>query len=175
MRSISDAEGLVPDLKKVNAAGKHLLELINSILDLSKIEAGKMELHLEDFSVAQMVEDIAAMIQPLAEKNGNRLEVACDATTGTMHADLTKVRQVLFNLLSNACKFTEKGTVSLAVQREEAGDDAWLSFSVRDTGIGSTPSSSGGCFRSSRRPMPTPRASTAERAWGLRSAGGCAG
>ena len=130
-----DADGLVPDLKKVNAAGKHLLELINSILDLSKIEAGKMELNLEDFSVSQMVEDIAALVQPLAEKNGNRLEVACDVET-TMHADLTKVRQVLFNLLSNACKFTERGKVSLAVLREDSGDGAWLSFSVADTGIG---------------------------------------
>ncbi len=129
-----NADGLVPDLKKVNAAGKHLLELINSILDLSKIEAGKMELNLEDFSVAQMVEDIAALVQPLAEKNGNRLEVACDVET--MHADLTKVRQVLFNLLSNACKFTERGKVSLAVRREDSGDGAWLSFSVTDTGIG---------------------------------------
>ena len=131
-----NADGLVPDLKKVNAAGKHLLELINSILDLSKIEAGKMELHLEDFSIARMVEDIAAMIQPLAEKNGNRLELACDVEIGTMHADLTKVRQVLFNLLSNACKFTEKGTVSLAVVKEASGDGDWLSFNVIDTGIG---------------------------------------
>jgi len=108
------AGALVPDLKKVNAAGKHLLELINSILDLSKIEAGKMELHLEDFSVAEIVSDIAAMVQPLAEKNGNRVDLVCDPQIGVMHADLTKVRQVLFNLLSNACKFTEKGTVSLA-------------------------------------------------------------
>jgi len=131
-----NADGLVPDLKKVNAAGKHLLELINSILDLSKIEAGKMELNLEDFSVARMIEDIAALVQPLAEKNGNRLEVACDVEMGTMHADLTKVRQVLFNLLSNACKFTERGKVSLAVRREDSGSDAWLSFSVADTGIG---------------------------------------
>jgi CheY-like chemotaxis protein/anti-sigma regulatory factor (Ser/Thr protein kinase) len=130
------AESLVPDLKRVNAAGKHLLELINSILDLSKIEAGKMELQLEDFSVAGMVDDIRAIIQPLAEKNGNRLELVCDATVGTMHADLTKVRQVLFNLLSNACKFTERGTVALAVRREESDGDAWLSFSVSDTGIG---------------------------------------
>ena len=113
-----NADGLVPDLKKVNAAGKHLLALINSILDLSKIEAGKMELHLEDFSIARMVEDIAAMVRPLTEKNGNQFEVRCDAGIGIMHADLTKVRQVLLNLLSNACKFTEKGTVSLAAQRE---------------------------------------------------------
>ena len=141
------ADGLVPDLQKVNAAGKHLLELINSILDLSKIEAGKMELHLEDFSVAQMVQGIAALVQPLAEKNGNRLEVACGAETGTMHADLTKVRQVLFNLLSNACKFTDKGCVSLLVQREELSDSAWLSFEIRDTGIGLTPEQQGRLFQ----------------------------
>jgi CheY-like chemotaxis protein/anti-sigma regulatory factor (Ser/Thr protein kinase) len=83
-----------------------------------------------------MIEDIASMIQPLAEKNGNRLAVTCDAETGVMHADLTKVRQVLFNLLSNACKFTEKGTVSLAVRREGPDSDAWLTFTVEDTGIG---------------------------------------
>ena len=130
------ADTLVPDLKKVNTAGKHLLELINSILDLSKIEAGKMELHLEDFEVAAMIGNIAGVIRPLAEKNSNRLEVACDAAAGIMHADLTKVRQVLFNLLSNACKFTESGTVLLTVQRDHSADHAWLSFKVTDTGIG---------------------------------------
>ena len=102
------AESLVPDLKRVNAAGKHLLELINSILDLSKIEAGKMELQLEEFSVAGMVDDIRAIIQPLAEKNDNRLEVDCEAATGTMHGDLTKVRQVLFNLLSTRASSPRK-------------------------------------------------------------------
>jgi signal transduction histidine kinase/DNA-binding response OmpR family regulator len=141
------AESLVPDLKRVNAAGKHLLELINAILDLSKIEAGKMELQLDDFNVADMVNDIRAVIQPLAEKNGNGLEVFCGTAIGTMHADLTKVRQVLFNLLSNACKFTEKGTVSLAVARDGAGDDAWLTFTVWDTGIGLTPDQLGRLFQ----------------------------
>ncbi|HTO44688.1 MAG TPA: GAF domain-containing protein, partial [Burkholderiales bacterium] len=140
------AEALVPDLKKVNAAGKHLLELINSILDLSKIEAGKMELHLEDFEVPAIAADIAAVVQPLAEKNGNRLEVKCDAEVGSMHADLTKVRQVLFNLLSNACKFTERGAVSLAVQRDQSADGGWLSFSVMDTGIGISPEQLGRLF-----------------------------
>jgi signal transduction histidine kinase/CheY-like chemotaxis protein len=142
-----NADGLVPDLKKVNAAGKHLLELINSILDLSKIEAGKMELHLEDFSIARMVEDIAAMVRPLTEKNGNQFEVRCDSGIGIMHADLTKVRQVLLNLLSNACKFTEKGTVSLAAQREGSDNDAWLTFSVKDTGIGLTSEQMGRLFQ----------------------------
>jgi GAF domain-containing protein/CheY-like chemotaxis protein len=142
-----NANGLVPDLQKVNTAGKHLLELINSILDLSKIEAGKMELHLEDFSVAQMMEDIAALVQPLAEKNGNRLDMRCDPQIGVMHADLTKVRQVLFNLLSNACKFTEKGTVSLAVTREQSDSAAWLTFTVVDTGIGLTAEQLGRLFQ----------------------------
>src|SRR3954447_7794074 len=141
------AGALVPDLKKVNAAGKHLLELINSILDLSKIEAGKMELHLEDFNVAQIVSDIAAMVQPLAEKNGNRVELLCDPQIGVMQADLTKLRQILFNLLSNACKFTQKGTVSLTIQREELSDGAWLIFEVSDTGIGLTPEQQGRLFQ----------------------------
>ncbi len=116
-----DGGRLVPDLQKINAAGKHLLELINAVLDLSKIEAGKMELYLEEFGVARLIQDIAAVIRPLAEKNGNRLAVECDAAVGTMRADMTKVRQALFNLLSNACKFTERGTVSLAGEPGDGG------------------------------------------------------
>ncbi|MBI1848344.1 MAG: GAF domain-containing protein [Candidatus Rokubacteria bacterium] len=128
-------ESLIADLQKINAAGKHLLELINAVLDLSKIEAGKMDLYLEDFDVARLVRDIGAVIQTLAEQNGNRLELVCEASVGTMHADVTKVRQTLFNLLSNACKFTERGTVELRVTRA----DGWISLAVRDTGIGMTP------------------------------------
>jgi signal transduction histidine kinase/DNA-binding response OmpR family regulator len=133
-----DQPQFVADLQRITAAGKHLLELINAVLDLSKIEAGKMDLYLETFDVPGLVRDVASVIRPLAEKNGNRLEVACDAV-GWMHADLTKLRQTLFNLLSNANKFTERGTVRLTVARtrEPAGD--WLSFEVRDTGIGMTP------------------------------------
>jgi GAF domain-containing protein/CheY-like chemotaxis protein len=127
------------DLKRINAAGKHLLELINAVLDLSKIEAGKMELYLETFDVVALVRDIAAVIQPLAGKNANRLEVRCPDEAGTVHADLTKVRQALFNLLSNACKFTDRGTISLVVTREAVGDQDWMVFNVSDTGIGMTP------------------------------------
>jgi len=141
------AEDLVPDLKRVNTAGKHLLELINSILDLSKIEAGKMELQLEEFSVADTVEGIRDVIQPLAEKNGNRFEVDCEASIGVMRADLTKVRQVLFNLLSNACKFTENGIVSLTVSNEVVAGDAWVTFEVTDTGIGLTAEQLGRLFQ----------------------------
>jgi len=133
------AEQFTDDLGRINAAGKHLLELINAVLDLSKIEAGKMELYLETFGVAGLVRDIAAVIQPLAGKNANRLDVRCPEEIGTMHADLTKVRQALFNLLSNACKFTERGTVVLSVARETVNSRDCLSFSVSDTGIGMTP------------------------------------
>jgi GAF domain-containing protein/CheY-like chemotaxis protein/anti-sigma regulatory factor (Ser/Thr protein kinase) len=133
------AEQFTDDLGKINAAGKHLLELINAVLDLSKIEAGKMELYLETFDVGGLVRDIAAVIKPLAGKNSNRLDVRCSDGIGSMHADLTKVRQALFNLLSNACKFTERGTVVLAVTRETVAGQERLSFSVTDTGIGMTP------------------------------------
>jgi GAF domain-containing protein/CheY-like chemotaxis protein/anti-sigma regulatory factor (Ser/Thr protein kinase) len=142
-----DGGRLVPDLQKINAAGKHLLELINAVLDLSKIEAGKMELYLEEFEVARLVQDIAAVIRPLAEKNGNRLQVECDSAVGTMRADVTKVRQALFNLLSNACKFTERGTVSLEVSRETGDGGDWLTFRVGDTGIGMTAEQMGRLFQ----------------------------
>ncbi len=131
-------DGFIPDLDRIRAAGKHLLALINGVLDLSKIEAGKMELYLETFEVAQMVKDVAATVQPLVQKQSNRLELNFPPAAGTMHADLTKVRQVLFNLLSNASKFTEKGTVTLDVKREDAGEQSSLIFRIADTGIGMT-------------------------------------
>ncbi len=132
--------GLIPDLGKIQTAGKHLLELINSILDLSKIEAGKMTLYLETFNIPRMIRDVAVLIEPLAAQNSNELRVSCDSEIGDMHADVTKVRQALFNLLSNACKFTRRGTIWLEVGRERGpeGDD-WIMFSVKDTGIGMSP------------------------------------
>ena len=120
-------EASCPDLAKINAAGKHLLGLINDILDLSKIEAGKMDLYLETFSVPDLVRDVAAIVRPLVEKNANTLVVSCPDDPATMHADLTKVRQALFNLLSNASKFTDHGTITLTVEREA---DDWLTFAV---------------------------------------------
>ena len=125
----------LPDLRRINAAGKHLLGLINDILDLSKIEAGRMDLYVEPFAVGQMVRDVEAIVQPLVEKNGNTLVVSCPGDFGSMHADQAKVRQALFNLLSNAAKFTDHGNISLTVERES---DDWLTFSVADTGIGMT-------------------------------------
>jgi len=133
-----DQESLIPDLQKVNAAGKHLLGLINDILDLSKIEAGRMDLFLETFEVVGLVRDVEAIVQPLVDKNGNALVVTCPDDLGTMQADLTKVRQALFNLLSNAAKFTDHGTISLTVERERGTDGDWVTFAVKDTGIGMT-------------------------------------
>ena len=130
---------LVPDLGKIHTAGRHLLALINDVLDLSKIEAGKMELLLEEFDVHAMVEDVATTVKPMIDKNSNRLVVHCPPDVGEMRADLTKVRQMLLNLLSNASKFTTEGTIDLAVARERDGGDGAVVFRVKDTGIGMTP------------------------------------
>ena len=103
----------VPDLKKIRTAGKQLLALINDILDLSKIEAGKVELHFEEFDLREMIRDVATISEPLAAKNSNTLVM--NIAEGGMYSDLTRIRQILFNLLSNACKFTQSGTVELTV------------------------------------------------------------
>jgi PAS domain S-box-containing protein len=107
----------VPDLQKIRAAGRHLLALINDVLDLSKIEAGKMELHLDTFELKPAIEAVASTVTPLIEKNGNRLALELGEGLGAMRADVTRVRQILFNLLSNASKFTERGTITLTAQR----------------------------------------------------------
>jgi PAS domain S-box-containing protein len=132
-------EDFIPDLEKIHASGNHLLDLINNILDLSKIEAGKMDLFLESFGISRVIEDVVSTVRPLVEKNANTLRVHCAADLGTMHADLAKVRQSLFNLLSNACKFTENGTITLEVSRELIGGVDWIKFIVSDTGIGMAP------------------------------------
>ncbi|MFM1944424.1 MAG: hypothetical protein RI897_3406 [Verrucomicrobiota bacterium] len=126
------------DLRKIHGAGKHLLGLINDVLDISKIEAGKMDLFLETFEVSGVVEDVVSTIQPLVQQNGNVLEVEAGAGLGVMRADLTKVRQALFNLLSNACKFTDKGRIGLRVERRELEGVESMVFEVSDDGIGMT-------------------------------------
>jgi signal transduction histidine kinase/CheY-like chemotaxis protein/ligand-binding sensor domain-containing protein len=128
-------ENFVPDLDKIHGAGRHLLALINDILDLSKIEAGKMTLYLEEFDIAKMVREVCTTIQPLVAKNKNSLILKCPEDIGLLRADLTKVRQTLFNLLSNACKFTQDGTITLSVLAEE-GRIPSVRFEVKDTGIG---------------------------------------
>ncbi len=124
---------IVSDLGKIRAAGKHLLALINDVLDLSKIEAGKTELYLEDLDVAAMVHDVATTVRPLVEKNANELVVRCDAP-GNLYADVTKLRQMLLNLLSNASKFTDHGAITLEVERSPTD----IVFRVADSGIGMT-------------------------------------
>ncbi len=136
----------VPDLRKIHGAGKHLLHLINDILDLSKIEVGKMDVFIEEFDVATLLSDVVAVIEPLAARNENRLTVEQAPDLGVMRSDQTKVRQNLFNLLSNACKFAKGGEVRLSAQRVVRDDGNWLEFTVADTGIGMTPEQLGKIF-----------------------------
>jgi signal transduction histidine kinase/CheY-like chemotaxis protein len=127
------------DLEKINGAGKHLLTLINDILDLSKIEAGKMELYLESFDLTAMIDDVASTIRPMVEKTANALHIRRSPDLGAMHADQIKVRQALFNLLSNAVKFTHQGNVTLEANRQIMDGSEWIVFRVTDTGIGLSP------------------------------------
>jgi len=138
---------IVRDLRRIQAAGKHLLSLINDVLDLSKIEAGKMGLHLEIIEVEPMIEEMVTTLQPAAIKNSNTLRVRMAGDLGTMRSDITKVRQILFNLLSNACKFTENGTIDLEVERNTAHGHDWITFRVTDTGIGITAEQQWNLFR----------------------------
>jgi PAS domain S-box-containing protein len=137
----ADQEDFVPDLVKIHSAGKHLLALINDILDLSKIEAGKMDLYLDEFDLGDAVRQVATTIRPLVEKNSNAFSLHVDGELGAMVSDQTRLRQVLLNLLSNASKFTENGTITLEVRRHRAGDGEVdeIELVVRDTGIGMTP------------------------------------
>jgi PAS domain S-box-containing protein len=128
------------DLQKIQTAGRHLLSLINDILDLSKIEAGKMQLNLETFELGPMIKDVLTTAAPLARRNQNKLMVVSPDNPGSMRADLTKVRQMLLNLLSNACKFTKGGEVSLTVSRETGAEgQEMVAFKVADSGIGMSP------------------------------------
>jgi signal transduction histidine kinase len=143
-----DAEALKQDtepLDRVLGAGRHLLALINDILDLSKIEAGRMELHLETFSLVPVIKDVAKTIEPMAAKNGNRVVIDCPADLGAIHADQTRFRQSLLNLASNANKFTEKGTITIAAHQGNGRDRVTLV--VADTGIGMTPEQMGKLFQ----------------------------
>ncbi len=132
-------ESISADLAKIHTAGRHLLSLINDVLDLSKIEAGKMELFAEVFDAGSMVQEVVTTVAPLLKKNANRFDVHVPDELGTMCTDLTKVRQVLLNLLSNASKFTEHGTITLTVVRDRVGEEDVVTFTVADSGIGMAP------------------------------------
>ena len=137
----------VPDLHKILTAGKHLLNLINEVLDLSKIEAGKMELYLETFTLNDLISGVASTAAPLVQKNANVLEVNCPDDVGNIHADLTKVRQCLLNLVSNATKFTDKGKIFVNVERLDRNGTDFVQIGVRDTGIGMTKEQTGKLFQ----------------------------
>ncbi|HKV81913.1 MAG TPA: ATP-binding protein [Candidatus Sulfotelmatobacter sp.] len=126
----------VRDLQKIQAAGKHLLALINDVLDLSKIEAGKMQLHDEVFEIQDMIDEIVTTLKPAIAKNENAFQLRMPKEIGTMRGDVTKIRQILLNLLSNSCKFTDRGSISLDVNRLFDASEDWVRFRVCDTGIG---------------------------------------
>ena len=140
-------DDFIPDLQKIHGAGKHLLNLINDILDLSKIEAGRMELYLETFGIENLINETISTIHPLIEKNNNTLELNLADDLDLMHADLTKVRQSLFNLLSNASKFTKNGTISLNINSYSAEGEKMITFEVADTGIGMNLEQTGKLFQ----------------------------
>jgi signal transduction histidine kinase len=128
----------VDDLRKIQSAGKHLLELINGILDLSKIEAGKMTVTPEEFDVRSMLQDVVDTVRPLVHKNGNTLTVHVADSVATVNADIIKTRQIVLNLVSNAAKFTRLGTVTIEVTRSSGGARDYLEFHIADTGVGMT-------------------------------------
>jgi len=145
-----DEEDLIPDLKRIHSAGQHLLGLINDILDLSKVESGKMELYLETVNISEMIREVVMTMQPLVERNANVLVVNCADNFGCMKTDLTKVRQSLFNLVSNASKFTKQGKITITVEKQNResrmayGEQKksvipYILFKVSDTGIGIAP------------------------------------
>jgi signal transduction histidine kinase len=142
-----DPQDFVADLQKIRTSGKHLLRLINSVLDLSKIEAGKMTLFVETFDIARLVEEVVSTSTPLVEKKANRFVVENEPDLGSLKGDQTKLKQILLNLLSNASKFTENGEIALRVARERDREGNWITFRVRDTGIGMTPEQLGKLFQ----------------------------
>jgi PAS domain S-box-containing protein len=136
----TEDQELYEPLRRIVSAGRHLLHLINDLLDLTKIEAGRLDLYIEDFHITPLVHDVSTTAQALASANDNQLTVSCEDNLGIMHSDITRVRQILLNLLSNAFKFTEKGAVTLSVERETESSGDWLVVEVADNGIGMTES-----------------------------------
>jgi signal transduction histidine kinase len=125
-------------VQRIHRAGTHLRALIDDVLDLSKVEADRMELHLEPFLLGQILDSIVSTMEPLVQQNGNTLKVVCDAKLGIMHADQTKVRQIVLNVLGNAAKFTTNGVITLTCRRSKHNGREVVRFVVADTGIGMT-------------------------------------
>jgi len=135
------------DLERINAAGKHLLSLVTDVLDLSKIESNLIELKIEEFDLNEMVQEVIANVQPMVVENGNRLVVKCPGNLGIVTTDQTKLRQAALNLMSNAAKFTQDGTITLSVQRRNSQAGDWIEIQVLDSGIGIAPSEIGRLFQ----------------------------
>jgi signal transduction histidine kinase len=135
------------DLERINAAGKHLLSLVTDVLDLSKIESNLIELKIEEFDLNEMVQEVIANVQPMVVENGNRLVVKCPDNLGIVTTDQTKLRQAALNLMSNAAKFTQDGTITLSVQRRNSQAGDWIEIQVLDSGIGIAPSETGRLFQ----------------------------
>jgi signal transduction histidine kinase len=140
---------MLDDMRKMHVSGKHLLTLINDILDLAKIQAGKISLELSDFEIDKLLIELEEWVQPLVRKNSNTLTVEAEEELGTMRADRTRVRQVLLNLLSNAAKFTQSGAIRLQVHRQSAAGRDEIVFRVSDTGVGMKPEDVRKLFRES--------------------------
>jgi CheY-like chemotaxis protein/nitrogen-specific signal transduction histidine kinase len=145
---MSVEEEIGPDLQKIHSSGKHLLAIINDILDLSKIEAGKMEFYNQNCDLETLVKEVVSTVQPIIDKNSNVLDVQWENAPGSMTVDITRLRQVLFNLLSNASKFTENGKVHFIVNRKTVNETDWVNLTIRDTGIGMSPEQLAGLFES---------------------------
>ena len=143
-----DLEDYKEPLDRIHTAGNHLLELINDVLDVSKIEAGKMDFHVEEFQLSKVLDEVVKTSQHLAETNNNELIVDCPAEIETIKSDITRVRQIVFNLISNACKFTKDGQIHLSVKARELNSKKFVSIEVRDTGIGMTVDQMGKLFSS---------------------------
>ncbi len=132
-------EDIGPDINKIHSSGKHLLAIINDILDLSKIEAGKMEFFSQNCDLEALTKEVTHTVQPVIDKNSNKLNIKHKGDLGSIFVDVTRLRQILFNLLSNASKFTENGEVTFTIIRKTVNQADWINFTVSDTGIGMKP------------------------------------
>ncbi len=136
--SASDGSGAerIADLRRIHTAGRHLLSLVNDVLDLAKIEAGRMDVTAAPIELRGFLDDVVSTAVPLVERNANELQIRCAGDAGTIIGDATKLRQIILNLLSNSAKFTSKGRITLSVTRARRGEGEWIDFAVADTGIG---------------------------------------
>ncbi len=165
----------IADLEKIRVAGKHLLATINDVLDVSKIEAGKTHVNVETFEVNALLRDVIATVRPVVEANGNHFETTSGENLGSMRSDAIKLRQCLVNVLANAGKFTERGTIRFLAWRDSEGGADWMNFQVTDTGIGIPVEQMGRLFEPFVQVEPPSGAGRLARGWDWQSPGSSAG